>query len=258
MKIGYRTVAFTDRPLEDALAVIADAGYNAVELCLENPDLDPLQCDLARVTAIGGRLQALGLQLAAVSYHGVQDQLEVRRQRTYAAIQRLADFGAEVFVVASRREDPARLPAQWSEAVDLYRELADKCAQQHCRLAIEPQPGLVVRSAEDLVKILKSCNHPNVAANLDLVHATLSADDLSWAVFQLGSKLAHVHVADAVNGTHQHLVPGEGQIDFDEVRDVLESAGYSGPLVIDIPRSEGDPAAVCRTAREAFRSCWGS
>jgi len=255
--IGYRTVAFSDRPIEEALAAIAEAGYDAVELCLEHPDLNPLNLSVARVAELSQRLGEYHLTLAAVSYHGIQDQLEDRRQRTYAAIARLGDLGAKVFVVASRREDPARLRAQWDEAVSLYCELADLCAPQGCTLAVEPQPGLVVRSSEDLVKMIRACNHPRVGANIDIAHASLTSDDLSWAVFQLGERLVHVHVSDAAGGTHRHLLPGEGEVDFDEAREILDSARYQGPLVVDIPRTDGDPAEVCRAAYQAFRSQWG-
>ena len=54
MKIGYRTVAFVDRPVEQALQTIAESGFNAVELCLENPALDPRAMPPTRVAEIVG------------------------------------------------------------------------------------------------------------------------------------------------------------------------------------------------------------
>ncbi|MCZ7599273.1 MAG: sugar phosphate isomerase/epimerase [Gammaproteobacteria bacterium] len=83
MKIGYRTVSFSDRAIEDALDVIAEAGYNAVELCLENPDLNPETLTAERARELRLLCESKGLSIAAVSYHGVDDQPEVRRQRTY-------------------------------------------------------------------------------------------------------------------------------------------------------------------------------
>ena len=256
MKIGYRTVSFSDRAIEEALELIADAGYDAVELCLENPDLCPDQLTPERARELRDLCASKGLSIAAVSYHGIDDQLEVRRQRTYRAIDLMPEFGADVFVVASRREEPARLPAQWEEAIDLYRELATLCEEHGCRLAVEPQPGLVIRSTEDLVKMLRHCDHPNLMANLDVAHASCTADDLSWAIFQLGERLVHVHVADAAAREHHHLLPGEGDVDFDEVHDMLDRVKYAGPMVIDIPRPTGDAAEVCRSALSAFRGAW--
>lgn len=256
MKIGYRTVSFSDRSIEDAIDAIAEAGYESIEICLENPDLNPLALTPARAAEIRERIEARGLHLAAVSYHGNQDQLEDRRQRTYAAIELLADFGAPLFVVSSRREEPARLPAQRDEAISYYQELADLCADRNCKLAVEPQPGLVVRSVEDMVKIIRICERPNLTCNVDIAHASITADDLSWAIFQLGERLVHIHVADVRNGTHEHLLPGQGEIDFDEVREILDSVGYDGPLVIDIPRPSGDPKDVCREALDAYRANW--
>jgi sugar phosphate isomerase/epimerase len=256
LKIGYRTISLQDRPIEEAIQVIAEAGYDSVELCLENPDLNPLELTPERVRALVAQMNDQGVTLGAISYHGVEDQLEERRLRTYAAIDLLPEFGADVLVVASRREEPARLHAQWEEAVQLYCELANRCADHGAKLAVEPQPGLVVRNAEDLVKILRACDHPNLGANLDIAHAIVTADDLSWAIFQLGSRLVHVHLADVRGGTHEHLVPGRGEVDFGEVHDILESVDYDRCLVLDIPRPHGDPAAVCREALLAFRELW--
>lgn len=256
MKIGYRTISFSDRPVGSALETIAQAGYQGVELCLENPDLCPDDLTPDAAGELRQRCDDLGLAICAVSYHGQQDQLEVRRQRNYRAIDLLPAFGAELFVIASRREEPARLNAQWGEAIELYRELSDRCADNGARLAIEPQPGLVIRSTEDLVKMLRECDHPNLVANLDLAHAACTADDLSWAIYQLGGRLVHLHVADVIGREHQHLLPGEGELDFDDIRDMLDSVHYEGPAVIDIPRPEGDPAVVCGQALAALRGIW--
>lgn len=256
MKIGYRTIGLADRSIDDALRTIADCGYDCVELCLENPDLNPDELTAERVDSLHALMDELGLDLAAVSYHGLQDQLEVRRQRTYKAIDLLPHFHADLFVVASRHEEPARLPAQWEEAVQLYCELADLCSEKGCRLAIEPQPGLVIRNTEDLVKVIRDCGRDTLVGNLDLAHASLSADDVSWAVFQLGTRLAHVHIADVRDGVHQHLIPGEGSVDFEEMRDILDNVDYADAVIIDISRPEGDPAEVCRSALQALRELW--
>ena len=256
MKIGYRTVGFGDRPIEDTLRSIAEAGYDSVELCLETPDLNPLKLTSERVAEIKALMEDLGLSLCAVSYHGVADQLEERRRRTYAAIELLPAFGATIYVVASRREEPARLHAQWDEAVQLYCELADKLAEKGCRLAVEPQPGLVIRNTDDLIKCLRACDRPNLVANLDVAHAKVTGDDLNWAVYQLGQRLGHVHIADVSGGVHEHLVPGQGEVDFGEVREVLEGIDYRGDIVLDMPSGQGDPANVCREALAAFRQVW--
>lgn len=258
MKIGYRTVGFADRPIQAALETIAEAGYHAVELNLEHPDLEPSSLTPERAREVRAMVDGLGLELSAVAYLGLEDQLEVRRRRTYAAIELLPHFGAKLFIVASRREEPARLPAQWDEAVQLYLELAGLCAAHGARLAVRPQPGLVVRSSEDLVKLIRECAHPSVAGTLDIAHASITADDLSWAVYQLGPKLAHVQVADVANRTHRHLLPGQGDVDFEEIREILDSVGYLGPLVISIPQSEADPADTCREALAAYHTHWAA
>ncbi len=256
MKIGYRTAAFADRPVTEALQAIAEAGYNSVELCLESDGLNPLELTPAKITELRAQLDDLGLSVAAVSYQGLEDQLEVRRQRRYAAIDLLPQFGAPVFVVASRREEPARLHVQWDEALQLYSELGNLCAERDCILAVEPNPGLVIRNTEDLVRALRELDHPNVGATLDVAHAAVTGDDLPWSIYQLGGRLRHLHIADIRDGVHDHLVPGTGQIDFHTLHETLDSVGYNGPAVLDMNPGPGDPAAICREALVGFRQVW--
>lgn len=256
MKIGFRTIGFRDQPVEETLRTLAEIGYHCVELCLESPDLQPRHLTPSRIRQIKSLLEDLGLCLSAVSYHGLQDQLEVRRQNTYRALEITAQFSAPALIVASRNEEPPRLRAQWMEHIDWYRELCTLAEPEGFKIAVEPQPGLVVRNAEDLVKMIQEVKHEALAANLDVAHAALTADDLSWAIYTLGPRLVHVHLADVRGQEHQHLLPGTGQLDWGELYEIFEAVGYQGPYVIDLPRLTGNPTEIAGQALAALRERW--
>jgi sugar phosphate isomerase/epimerase len=256
VNIGFRTIGFRNWRIEDSLARLSEIGYDCVELCLEHPDLQPARLTISRVRELRQLLDVQGLSVAAVSYHGAEDQLEVRRRNLYQAMEIIPRFGTDLLITSSRREKPRRLQAQVMEHIDWYEELCTAAAERGVRVAVEPQPGLVIRTTEDLVKMIQAVSHPNLVASLDVAHASIVADDISWAVFTLGPRLVNVHLADVRGKDHRHLLPGAGDVDFSEVRESLNSVGYRGPLVLDLDQPEEDPADLARRALQAFRERW--
>ena len=58
-----------------------------------------------------------------------------------------------------------------------------------------------------------------------------------------------MHIEDMRRGEHEHLMFGEGQIDFDPVIAALAESGYDGGLYVELSRhSHMGPQA----ARQAF------
>lgn len=256
MKIGFRTIGFRGWKIEDSVVRLAEIGYEAIELCLEHPDLQPSHLTSSAVRRLRQLVEAQGVSVSAVSYHGAGDQLEVRRRKLYQALEVIPSLGTDLLITSSRREKPQRLQAQFMEHLDWYEELCAAAAEQGVRVAVEPQPGRVIRTTEDLVKIMQAVSRPNLVASLDIAYASMVSDDLSWAMFTLGPRLANVHLADARGKEPLHLIPGEGDIDFGEVREILNSVGYCGPLVLDLDRPGEDPAELAQRAWQAFREQW--
>jgi sugar phosphate isomerase/epimerase len=64
LRYAYNTNGAAHHRLDDALALVADAGYDGVALTLDVHHLDPFAPDLpSRARALGARLRALGLGL---------------------------------------------------------------------------------------------------------------------------------------------------------------------------------------------------
>jgi sugar phosphate isomerase/epimerase len=73
-------------------------------------------------------------------------------------------------------------------------------------------------------------------ATLDLSHTAVSDSDAIDMAKRLGSRLAHIHLADGTKSglPDEHLVPGRGSQPCRELLEMLPGMGYSGMVVVEI------------------------
>lgn len=66
-------------------------------------------------------------------------------------------------------------------------------------------------------------------------------------IHQYAQRLANVHIEDMLPGAHEHLMFGDGNIDFPPVIAALTEIGYDGCLSVELSRHSHDgPAAAQR------------
>jgi sugar phosphate isomerase/epimerase len=77
---------------------------------------------------------------------------------------------------------------------------------------------------------------PNVT--LDLSHTAASGSNALIMATELGSRLAHVHLADGAGSggavPDEHLVPGRGGQPCAELLGLLPGSGYPGAVVVEV------------------------
>jgi sugar phosphate isomerase/epimerase len=73
-------------------------------------------------------------------------------------------------------------------------------------------------------------------ATLDLSHTAVSGSDALEMASQLGSRLAHVHMADGFGPglPDAHLIPGRGSQPCAELLARLGSSGYAGMVIVEV------------------------
>ena len=93
----------------------------------------------------------------------------------------------------------------------------------------------------------------NLGITLDVGHVYVTGEGEPRAIIErLGSLIFQVHLEDMKRGIHEHLPPGEGDVDFDEVFDALSGVGYAGPICWELSRSSHAAPEMLRRARECF------
>lgn len=80
----------------------------------------------------------------------------------------------------------------------------------------------------DLIDTLNSMHGPHFAACLDTGHAAVVGQDPAAMLRKLGSRTQVLHIHDNNGILDQHLLPGEGIIDWDDVTGALSEIGYTG------------------------------
>jgi len=251
MKILGRTQPLARYPILDCLAVIQRLSFDGVEICLENPDLALDRLDAGLILAVRERVAELGLAPRSISYHKDYIYDDALFAQTKRAIALTPDFGADVFVFAG---GPKRTggEAEWQRMIERTRELVAVAEAHGVTLAEEFEPGFIVGSTAELLRLFEAIPSPHLAANLDLGHVFLCDPDPLAAIRQLGGKIAHGHVENMKAGVHDHLLPHEGDMDLPAYLGALREIGFAGGLALDLYRHDyeavaGDAIAYLRS-----------
>jgi sugar phosphate isomerase/epimerase len=215
--LGFRTSGLREVPLEEALRGIRDAGYQAVEFCLEHPE-----ASLETLRFAGG----LGLRVSAVSYHGKRDTPEKRLAMGSRAVELAFAAGVSVVVLGS--------PLDHRECFQKeIRELYRMCRDRGIMPAWETEPGTILDSLAEWQELIAPLG-PLAGINLDAGHLHLQGSLSEETLEALGRRIHHVHIEGMKLGSHTHLLPGGGDLDWGVLLRGLRRAGYRGPLVIDL------------------------
>jgi sugar phosphate isomerase/epimerase len=272
LRFGYGTNGFANHSLRDALAVIADLGYQGVALTLDHDHLNPFGADRGRrVARTADWLR--DLDLAVVIETGARYLLDPWRKHAPTLLhddraKRLdflrravaigADLGAEaVSFWAGVRPDGVDEPTAWRRLVDGCAEILDTAAGMP--LGFEPEPGMLVPDIAAWQHLHADLGRPGgFGMTLDIGHCrAVESLDVPACVAVAAEHLVNVQIDDMRRGVHEHLEFGTGEIDFPPVLDALINGGYRGLVAVELPRhSHAAPDTARRSLaflREAER-----
>ncbi|MFD9396556.1 sugar phosphate isomerase/epimerase family protein [Streptomyces sp. NPDC060000] len=274
IRLGYGTNGLTDLRLEDALAVLAELGYDGVGLTLDHMHLDPLAPRLAARTAqVARRLEALGLSVTVETgaryvldprrKHApslIEPEPEARAARTallVTAVQVAADLGAHaVHCFSGVRSVVTGENAAWELLADSLGPVLDAAAGAGVPLAVEPEPGHLIESLADFHRLRALLGeHPLLGLTLDIGHCQcLEAMTPADCVRAAAPWLRHVQIEDMRRGVHEHLPFGNGEIDFPSVLAALDATGYQGLAVVELPRHSHAGPELARSSITFLRA----
>ncbi|OKK04314.1 xylose isomerase [Streptomyces sp. CB03234] len=283
LRFGYGTNGLTDLRLDDALALLADLGYDGVGLTLDHMHLDPLAPDLAARTAlVARRLGELGLGVTVETgaryvldprrKHGPSlldpdpDGRAARTRLLIRAVQVAADLGAHAVHcfsgIAPEDVPPTDTTTAWKRLEESLTPVLDAAATARVPLAIEPEPGHLLATLADFHHLRRLLDHPDphlLGLTLDIGHCQcLEPASPADCVRDAAPWLRHVQIEDMRRGVHEHLPFGDGEIDFPPVLAALAATGYQGLTVVELPRHSHAGPELARASIEFLRSRTGT
>ncbi|GHH43142.1 sugar phosphate isomerase/epimerase family protein [Streptomyces candidus] len=274
LRFGYGTNGLTDLRLYDALALLADLGYDGVGLTLDHMHLDPLSPELPQQTRrLAKALSRLDLTVTVET--GARYVLDPRRKHSpslldpdSAAKSRRADLlrtavqvGAELGAHAVHCFSgtlPARTPpgTAWRRLADSMVPVLEAATAAKVPLAVEPEPGHLLATLADFHHLRKALGDPEyLGLTLDIGHCQcLEPTTPADCVREAAPWLRHVQIEDMRRGVHEHLPFGDGEIDFPPVLAALAATGYQGLTVVELPRHSHAGPELAHTSREFLRA----
>ncbi|MFJ7125541.1 sugar phosphate isomerase/epimerase family protein [Streptomyces sp. NPDC098101] len=274
LRYGYGTNGLADLRLDDALALLADLGYDGVGLTLDHMHLDPLVPDLAARTArVAHRLGELGLSVTVETgaryvldprrKHGPSlldpdpDDRAVRVGLLVTAVRAAADLGAHAVHCFSGTAPPGTDPdTAWKRLAEALGPVVEAAGTAGVPLAIEPEPGHLLATLDDFHRLRAALGDPApLGLTLDIGHCQcLEPLPPADCVRAAAPWLRHVQIEDMRRGVHEHLPFGDGEIDFPPVLDALASTGYRGLTVVELPRHSHAGPELARASLAFLRS----
>ena len=143
----------------------------------------------------------------------------------------------------------------------LIRGIAAACAaiREHgLRPSFEPEPGMAVETLGHYERLRDELGDEAPELTLDVGHlyAAWEGDPVD-VIARAAPFLAQVHLEDHRRGVHEHLLPGDGEVDFKAVLSALQKASYVGPVCWEMSRHSYCAPEVVRRCREAWTQSGG-
>lgn len=269
MILAYNTNGFAHHSLPDAFDLLAARGYHGVQITPDVHHINPLEPDLSgRLAALREQLQRLNLRCAIETGARFLLDRERKHQPTLlspdsADRNHRYDFLA-LDAVAMAVELNANCVSFWSgtptddapssvlmaRLVDECKRLADHAAERNVRLAFEPEPGMFIDTMDKFSELHDRVNHPYFGLTLDVGHLVCLGElPVSDHIRRWKDWLWNVHIEDMKAGVHDHLMFGEGEVDFVDVFAGLKGINYAGLVGVELSRHSHD---AVRTAEKAM------
>jgi len=253
LRYAYNTNGAASHRLDDAIRLIAEAGYDGVALTLDHHHLDPLADDWEREAARVRDLLA-SLNLGSVIETGARYLLDPSDKHEPTLVTASAEGRARRVAFLNRAIDVAGLLGSetvsfWAgvpkpgvdrgEAQDwLDQGLAQVCdhaARAGVSVSLEPEPGMLVETVGDYERV--AAFHPQLKLALDTGHCLVTGDvEPEDAVRGHASRLGTVAIEDMKRGDHTHLPFGQGDMNVAAVLRALKDVEFGRLVCVELSR----------------------
>lgn len=289
MFLGYNTNGLAHHDLFDAVELLADIGYRGVAIAIDHHALPPEEA-VGKTSREIARLRQLleKHDMRSVIETGARFLLDARvkheptllsesPERRIAfykhAIDCAAELGSDCVSIWSgvlrkgtegvagdnvAKTDNCSLqppPSPWDRLVAGLREVLDYAARKNVVIAFEPEPGMFIDTMPAFEELLARIDAPNLRLTLDIGHLQCQGElPIAEVIRRWSSRLANVHIEDMRRGVHEHLMFGEGEIEFPPVLQALTEVGYTGGVYVELSRHSHEGPAAARQAFEFLTS----
>jgi inosose dehydratase len=258
---SFGTYGMRDLDTAEALALIADTGYDGVELCVR-PEWDaaPERLSTDRRRDVRGRLRQSGLKLTALMEHVQPSEDDTQSAAVLERLNRASALGHDLSPGAPPLIQTTLGGGRWDDVKTLYVDRlarwADLGRRAETVIAIKPHRGGALSQPAEAVWLIEQLDRtPWLRMVYDYSHYAFRDLPLEATVRTALPYTAHVAIKDAVRAGErvEFTLPGaSGTFDYSELFRLLKAGGYAGDVCCEVSgmvwdRPEYDPRAAART-----------
>src|SRR2546430_371864 len=256
MKLAFSTNAYLKFSFAEAVKRLAKIGYRGVEIMADVPHAWPACMLDEQKQAIRQALANNTLEISNINafmMNAISDARQkywhpswiepdrhyrqIRIDHTMRALTLARELGAKC--ITTEPGGPLEPGQSWSAALKLFVEMLkpviEHAEKEGVLLLIEPEPGLLVETADQFLELMRHIDSPAVGLNFDIGHAYCVGDDPATTIPRVAKFIRHFHLEDiAATRVHHHLVPGEGAIDFAATLRAIRALDYNGWVPIQL------------------------
>jgi sugar phosphate isomerase/epimerase len=267
MLLGYNTNGLSNHDPFEALTLLAEIGYRRVALTLDHGPLNPFASDWHLQRA---RLRSTlsGLGMSSVVETGARFLLDRNfkheptlvsarsedRQRRVDFLKRAIDtaefLGSDcVSFWSGVVRDPAGEKDVWDRLISSLQEVLACARDRGVTLGFEPEPGMFIDTMAKFAELQQRMKDPNLKLTLDVGHLHCQGETpIPEQIAKWKSQIVNIHIEDMRAGIHEHLMFGEGEMNFPPILAALRQANYPGGIHVELSRHSHEGPTAAKTA----------
>jgi sugar phosphate isomerase/epimerase len=274
MLLGYNTNGFAHHSIDVALSILAEIGYRSVALTIDHDVLNPYDRDFpAQIKRIGALLTRY--ELRSVIETGARFLLDPRhkheptlmasdaaeRSRRVRFLQKAIDIAAELksdcvsLWSGPLHESTVAEDAAFERLGEGLRQVIDHAQRRNMTLGFEPEPGMFIDTMRRYEQLLQRIDATCFKLTLDVGHLhCLGEEPIADSIRRWAPRLINVHIEDMKRGVHEHLMFGEGEMDFPPILRALRESQFGGGVHVELSRHSHMAPKAARAAYSYLKS----
>jgi len=244
MKIAYGTYAMPTVPLEEAFSMVAEIGYDGLELAIgPKHNSMPDQFSPVQRQHLKKMLSELNLGVPSlfVLRSVLTDSPEVHKEtllliRQVIQLGRDLDIGSCPVISMGIGGRSALWEEQRTQLLGLLEDYAKITADEGIILALEPHANAAVDRTARAIWLMETLDNPSIRLHFDIVHFFLAGEKIEDTVPALVPYTAHTHVTDAriKDNGFELLLLGQGELDSVGYVSAMHQAGWTDFITLEV------------------------
>lgn len=275
IKLGFSANAYLEGgiELEDTIKRISKFNYEGIEIIADRPHTFPKDMkDHQKIKDIRDWLSRYNLAITNLNANTVfayfsdryepsfisrkEEHRELRIQYTKDCIDLASELEVNTLCVLSGRCLPIKEEEEkaWEWLVEGLQECISyiESKDRDIKLLIEPHPEFLVERSDDVRHLIGKIESKYLGINFDINHSNAINEDVLKFMEDFKDHINHFHISDGKKGRYDHLIPGDGDINFKAFFNKVREIRYSGFLTVELYTYAHDPDKAAKISKEKF------